>query len=307
MSFVEKLDLSQLLSLFVAQSNEGYAIFDHTDTLIYANQIYADIVMGTTDKAIIGKAYSDLTVSAFKEKRGIKLNTKDINRWLEDSKSGRWKEHYRSIELELFNERWTLLSEQIIGGQFLFIHATDITHKKKLEDELVVAKKNLTEQAYKDDLTGISNRRDFVEKANIEISKVLRYKKTLILFMMDIDYFKEINDKYGHLTGDKIISSIAKLVKLHLRNYDIFARVGGDEFSLIFSDSNIDATILAVSRIKDIIKDTIFKFNKKSISCTVSFGGCAIKPHDNLETFIDRADENLYKAKRSGRNRIVFR
>lgn len=307
MSLQEKLDLAQLLSLFVAQSNEGYAIFDQSDSIIYANQLYADIVMGTKPKNITGKTFATAITEAYQDKRGIRIKINKLDSWLKKSNQSRWQELYRSTEVELFNGRWALISEQIIGGKFLFVHATDITYKKALEKELLVAKNKLTTQAYKDDLTGISNRRDFVEKANSEISKALRHKKTLILFMMDIDYFKQINDQNGHVAGDKIVRSIAQLVKLQLREYDIFARIGGDEFALLFSDANVESTILVVSRIKEIIKNTDFEFNQKPVNCTVSFGGCVIKLHDNLETFMERADENLYKAKRSGRNKVIFR
>lgn len=157
----------------------------------------------------------------------------------------------------------------------------------------------------KDVLTGILNRRAFMRVIVKEIKRAKRYKLPLSLAILDIDNFKLINDTYGHEAGDEVLRKICRVVEKNTREHDIFARFGGEEFVLLFPHTNPDEAYLASERLR--LKIDKLKFKRISHCVTVSFGITTLKEEDNLKTFIKRADEALYEAKQSGKNRSVIK
>ncbi|WP_444996482.1 diguanylate cyclase [Aliikangiella sp. IMCC44359] len=299
-------DIPQLLSIFVAQSNDGYAIFDENDVLIYCNQNYAEMLFSTSPQKVINKTFSECVTMTFHRNRGIRIETDDISDWIQTAQTKRRKENFRSFEIDLLDGRWLLVTEQLIGGKFLYLHFTEITKTKKLEQELRLTKDKLFEKAYHDELTGIPNRHSFIERTSKEINKAQRNKQSLFFFLFDVDHFKKINDKYGHLAGDSVLQSMCNLVLYQLRDYDFVARIGGEEFAIVFTDGEQKNILTTVERIRILIEEASFQFKENSIHCTVSFGGTKIRPQDKLESLISRADKNLYQAKKNGRNSTVF-
>jgi diguanylate cyclase (GGDEF)-like protein len=168
----------------------------------------------------------------------------------------------------------------------------DITERKQMERKL----KQLAEI---DSLTGIYNRRIFFNFLKGELNRSLRYDRKLSLIMFDIDFFKEINDTYGHDIGDDVLRKIVKTVKKHIRKTDILARYGGEEFMIISPETNVrDAKLLAEK-----IRSAIEKIKFSNFKVTISLGASASKKKDNVSSFIKRADKALYRAKENGRNR----
>ena len=279
---------------------------DASDTMIYVNQYYAETLLSTSPNSLMGKTFNEIVREAFRESRGLNIETDDIELWIKTANSKRWQQRFRSFEVDLLDGRWFLITEQVIGGQFLFIHTTEITHTKTLEKELLSTQSKLMEQAYIDELTNIPNRRAFVERTTKEINRAHRNKSCICLFLFDVDYFKKINDVYGHLAGDQVLKSLCDRVQSEVRDYDIFARIGGEEFAMVFTDGEEKNNLEAVERIRTLINATKFQFDNTSIGCSVSFGGVTLKPDEKLESLVSRADKNLYQAKRDGRNRTIF-
>ncbi|MCW8880167.1 MAG: diguanylate cyclase [Kangiellaceae bacterium] len=300
------LEIDKLLALFVAQSNDGYAIFDLDDRLMYANPSYTRPTLGVSPEQVIGKTFDECIKEAFQSRRGIKIETADIEQWLAMARQKRWQQQFRSFEVDLLNGKWLLITEQIIGDKFLFLHSTDISRTKYLEKELREAQSKLYQQAYFDELTQISNRRAFVQRAAQEVEKASRNANELTLFLFDIDHFKKINDSHGHPVGDKVLKQMCQVVNSQLRSYDIFARIGGEEFALIFTDTSQLTCCSIVERIRLSIQCHSFKLDNLSLSCTVSFGGATLNASEKFESLMSRADKNLYQAKRAGRNQSVL-
>lgn len=173
---------------------------------------------------------------------------------------------------------------------------TDISKIKKTEKELI--KLGIT-----DELSGLYNRRFIIDRGN----KAL-YENVfpISLVMLDIDHFKSINDTYGHAQGDLVLAGLAELFRKLTRNTDYIGRYGGDEFLIIFSNTNIKAAQMVLSRIADKFKDIIIDKTEAPISFSV--GLVEIQAEDvkdnNVSAFINKADVLLYKAKSEGRNRI---
>lgn len=160
----------------------------------------------------------------------------------------------------------------------------------------------LESMAHTDSLTGISNRRHFFDIAPTYIERALRLKAEAYILIFDVDHFKNINDKYGHMAGDETLKRITEKVKSMLRCYDLFARYGGEEFIILVTDANCEAVRSLAERIRMEISETPVVCAGGCISVTVSFG---VAPANDLSKAIELADQMLYKAKKGGRNKVV--
>jgi diguanylate cyclase (GGDEF)-like protein len=162
------------------------------------------------------------------------------------------------------------------------------------------------EMAISDPLTRTHNRRGFSEIATREIEIANRFNHRLALLFLDIDYFKEVNDTHGHAVGDQILSELADRCRNAMRNVDIISRHGGEEFLVLLLESNLNAGLRIAKRIQSVIKEYPIQTDVGPISITVSIGVAEFNEQVNgLDTLIYNADMALYKAKSSGRNRVI--
>jgi diguanylate cyclase (GGDEF)-like protein len=170
----------------------------------------------------------------------------------------------------------------------------EIQQRQKAEEELV-------ELANIDALTSIANRRKFDEVLQYEMGRDKRYHNKLSLIFCDLDHFKHVNDTHGHKIGDEILKEFTQLISANIRNTDIFARWGGEEFVLLLPDTNIETATLTAEKLLIEIERHAFPY----IGCmTASFGVTELVEDDTETSFIKRADDALYMAKDRGRNRI---
>ncbi len=173
----------------------------------------------------------------------------------------------------------------------------------QIEDE----KTRLEKLAITDYLTGIYNIRYFYHRIIEEFSRSERYALPISCLMLDIDFFKKINDSYGHKTGDAVLKEFSLLLKHHTRKSDVLARYGGEEFIVMLPQTSLDGAMAEAERMRNAIKNHKFKSLKNQIGITVSIGisvfpNARIKTHDEL---ISAADDALYEAKKSGRDRVI--
>lgn len=158
-----------------------------------------------------------------------------------------------------------------------------------------------------DNLTNIYNRRYFFDMSENLISIAKREQKKVSLIMLDIDYFKKINDTYGHQIGDFILIQLVKEIKSALRESDIFARIGGEEFTILLSDTSLEGASIIAEKIRLIIEEKTFEYNNTSINITISIGISELnKENISIADLYKESDKKLYEAKRSGRNRVVL-
>ena len=166
---------------------------------------------------------------------------------------------------------------------------------------------DLEKQAYTDYLTGLNNRRSFIEQTQMELLRKERYGREFSLIMFDIDYFKHINDKYGHNTGDLVLKEIANVCHIILREVDIVGRMGGEEFAILLPETNI----LEAQKIADRLRVAITQAKvltslNEEVRFAASFGVTITNTEDiNINELLNQADMALYQAKNSGRNRVV--
>ena len=163
-----------------------------------------------------------------------------------------------------------------------------------------------------DALTGFYNRRQLENRIKQEVASAKRQHTPLCGIMTDIDYFKKVNDNYGHAVGDLVLKEVAKTIRSQLREYDIAGRYGGEEFSIILPFTNIKEANMAAERLRNAVEKRIIDISKvnpdagtKKISVTMSLGIYEIKETDSDDDLLKKADKALYVAKNSGRNKVV--
>ncbi|MDF1878263.1 diguanylate cyclase [Sulfurimonas sp. SAG-AH-194-C20] len=156
-----------------------------------------------------------------------------------------------------------------------------------------------------DPLTGAYNRYGAEDKFYQLTSRVKAYSEPFSLIMLDIDYFKKVNDTYGHDVGDDVLIEISKLTQNSIRDNDSFIRFGGEEFFIFIAAANLEVAIYIAEKLQKLIKST--PFTNKELAITASFGVTEYVPNEEMSTLIKRVDILLYKAKESGRDKVIAR
>jgi diguanylate cyclase (GGDEF)-like protein/PAS domain S-box-containing protein len=194
--------------------------------------------------------------------------------------------------------------ESLVGFMF------DISERKKTEQQLISLQKELETLSFQDSLTSVANRRMFDSIIEIEWANARRNNQPLSLILLDIDYFKQYNDQYGHVQGDACLKEVAKVLsQVATRPRDFLARFGGEEFVLILPETEEASAKTVAERCRHLILKAQIPHAKSLVSesLTLSMGVATIIPthHDEPVSFIDLADRRLYQAKLKGRNCLV--
>ncbi|MDN3638835.1 diguanylate cyclase [Simiduia curdlanivorans] len=177
---------------------------------------------------------------------------------------------------------------------------------KQSQDELAAANQTLATIASTDSLTECFNRRHFFELCNVEFSKAKRHLRPLSVIMLDADKFKAINDNYGHAMGDEALKVIAEVCKACIRESDILARLGGEEFAICCPESTCDGATRIAERIRLAVEKRTISLNGKSTQFTLSLGVTEFTGAETqFDQLVNRADRLLYQAKEQGRNCVI--
>ncbi len=155
-----------------------------------------------------------------------------------------------------------------------------------------------------DGLTGVHNKRYLLEFLDREMARSQRHHRPLSLAMLDLDYFKKINDVHGHLAGDTTLKRIARLIEGRVRQDELLARYGGEEFAVVLPETDLSGAITFGETVRRQIEEFSFNFDEQEIKVTVSIGIATLGLNDDATALIARADSRLYQAKRGGRNRV---
>ncbi len=182
----------------------------------------------------------------------------------------------------------------------------NVTEKGRLKREIRTAQRKISEMATLDELTGLYNRRFFMEALERERARSERHKKPLSLCIMDLDFFKGVNDKLGHGAGDQVLADMGRVIRKWSRQTDIPCRYGGEEFAVILPETDLEGARIACERLRKMVENRRIQWRTGPIRITISMGVTQKKTgvKDTLRKLIDRADEALYRAKKEGRNRV---
>jgi two-component system, cell cycle response regulator len=179
---------------------------------------------------------------------------------------------------------------------------------KMLQDELRDANKRLEALADTDGLTSLFNRRYFDAVLQRELQRTARYKTPLGVVLLDLDNFKTVNDGFGHVTGDEVLRNVARIVAASVRVTDSAARYGGEEFGIVFTQTAAQGVAEVTERLRVRVAEYIHVHENGTLQCTASFGIslCDGRETPNATVMVQRADRALYRAKHTGRNRVVL-
>ena len=294
----------KLENLVNNQNKLLYAVLNNVDAYIYmkdeqrhfhyVNNKTAEL-FGKPSKDIIGQLDSDVIGEEMadhfwqSDKLVFETNQKQTIHEIGQDANGNSR-HYLSTKMPY---QLNKSSQAMIG------FSTDIT-------ELYELKEQFRKQANTDELTGLYNRRYFFEHAVRELSRAKRHKLNLAVISIDVDHFKEINDKYGHPIGDKVLIELGNNILPSLRKEDILARIGGEEFSIILPNTSLEQAKVVAQRICH--ADNDYLVNEPNVEKTkiqVSVGLVSMTETDiDFDALFIRADKALYKAKNSGRNQV---
>jgi diguanylate cyclase len=181
----------------------------------------------------------------------------------------------------------------------LFITVQDVTDIATYQNKLI-------EMSTRDGLTKAFNRRHFSTVLDQEVDRHKRYNRPMSVIMMDLDFFKKINDTYGHLTGDFVLQEFARVIQSSIRRADIFARYGGEEFCLILPETGLNAALVLALHAHERIEQHAFVFGGQELHVTFSAGIAEMSAATpDAQTLLKKVDEALYEAKSTGRNKIV--
>lgn len=183
---------------------------------------------------------------------------------------------------------------EVIGRLLLF---RDITERMRLEGEL-------RRIATTDELTGLLNRREFLEQATREFNRSLRYGNAISLLLVDIDHFKTINDRYGHAAGDEALRRLARAGEGCIRSTDIFGRLGGDEFAVLLLETDAANAVELAERLRTTLDAVGVDTDRGHTAFTVSIGVASRTDDRSIDELMSRADRSLYRAKNAGRDRV---
>ena len=174
----------------------------------------------------------------------------------------------------------------------------DIARRKALEMEL-------TRLATTDPLTGVANRRRFIEELEMELARIRRFGRPAALLMVDIDHFKSVNDTHGHAVGDAVLQHLAELSRHRLRAIDLFGRLGGEEFGILLPGTDAAGAWKCAESLRRHVAETPLQSSRGAIPFTVSIGLTVFESGDDApDGILARADAALYRAKLGGRNRV---
>jgi len=184
---------------------------------------------------------------------------------------------------------------QYLGRVWFF---RDITVQKNHELALIQLSRH-------DPLTGAANRRYFFERAEQEFLRARRYQHPLSVALLDIDHFKQVNDEHGHAAGDEVLRHLSHHSRELLRDADLFARIGGEEFSILMPSTNVHGARRLMDRLRQVIADKVVELGGRRLQVHFSAGVTQLRGDDqSIEDCLRRADEAMYRAKQAGRNRV---
>lgn len=293
---------SERLAALQSVSSVLVALYDEADRLQYANAAFRGaFALDETETPI----WSELMRRNTAAGKGTIIRASDFETWLVSAQSRRGKLPFRAFETDLVDGRWLWMTETVDEHGWMLCIASDITHIRANERELRQDRDFAVRVSQTDELTNVSNRRFMM--AALEALVVRDPKPHLTggcVCIIDLDFFKRINDQHGHPAGDAVLIDFARRVQPLIRRRDSFGRIGGEEFMLILPDTTLSQAQMVIERILHAVRHARPLETDPAFSYTCSAGLVELCRGETAREVACRADVALYDAKQSGRDRL---
>jgi diguanylate cyclase (GGDEF)-like protein/PAS domain S-box-containing protein len=285
-------DLLEFNKTIIKTSPIGIAVYTHDGQCVTVNDVFSRI--DSIDKQQLVsqtmESLRTLATSGLLDQAGQTLETGLTTRHEGCFQTGAGRQKWIDYQVVRFSRNKI---------KHLLLLLSDITDRKHMEEELRTL-------AFTDSLTGVNNRRRLLELANGELARVQRNGRPFSFLILDIDYFKDVNDTFGHDQGDRVLKGLAAVCLRELRSTDIFGRLGGEEFGAVLIESPPDEALAVAERLRTSVAAASIDGNEQPITITISVGLAFRRGNDDkFHNIMQRADKALYAAKNQGRNRVV--
>lgn len=299
------LELNDRLAALAGHTQALIAVYDPVGRVAYANASFREAFFLEPDESPL---WIDLMRRNHRAGRGPRVSHPDFELWLSSCLSRRGTKPSVVMEADLMDGRWLSITESTMADGWMLFVGCDVTHQRQESRELRQQRDIAWKYAFTDDLTGISNRRHILDVLSALLARPVAKNQPIgCVGLLDIDAFKQINDRFGHSAGDRVLVEIARRVPTVLRTCDAFGRLGGEEFMLILPHITLTQGKLMMARVLDTFRHNSLLASHPAHLVTCSVGLTEIDPDDRLEDLYSRADQALYEAKHAGRDRTVCR
>ncbi|WP_180897530.1 GGDEF domain-containing protein [Martelella soudanensis] len=290
---------------FVETAGVLFAVFDENDVLVYANRLYREaFFLGEQEYPYWG----DIMRRNFEARRGTVISEPDFELWLQGTLSRRGKVPFRAFETDVHDGSWLWMTEAVDEDGWMVCIASDITQLLVKDRSLRQERDIALRRSLTDDLTGIANRRFVMERLSDMIARhgAGANAKPGCFAILDLDNFKQVNDRFGHFAGDRLLVDFARQISSLVRRTDCFGRLGGEEFGLVLPATTGAEAIAIIDRMLAQISALRPFPDHPEFSCSCSAGVAPVIPGEAQSELYARADIALYRAKREGKNRVCF-
>lgn len=294
--------LLDMLLTCLAGSQLAVALYDPEDRLQFANPAFRNAYEVAPDAY---PTWEEMIRNCFSMKKGALIDTDDIDAWIANASTRRRHSKDRAFEIDLVDGRWLRVTESLSPDGWLLLIASDITRLKINEHRLEQDRDSAMHAARTDPLTGGYNRRFIFSRLGELLAHAQTTHEPLSVAVIDLDHFKQINDTFGHLAGDRLLQHFVAEVQRNLRHSDLLGRIGGEEFLLLFPDTQLAAAVQMIERLRGALSKTAALSEWPEVRCTFSGGVTDINSSDTVSSVFQRADQAVYSAKQSGRNQHV--
>ncbi|WP_018181223.1 sensor domain-containing diguanylate cyclase [Kaistia granuli] len=294
-------DVGERIGKLYEASDVLVAVYDGFDRIRYANRAFRNAYFVAADE---DPTWAEIMRRNHAFGRGTVLRVDDLEAWLISTQSRRGKTGFRAFETDLCDGRWLWMTETVQADGWMLCIASDISHIRADERAIRQDRDVAIKASYTDDLTGVSNRRFLTARIEQILADHRAGGAPGCLVVIDLDHFKLVNDRFGHQTGDLVLRDFANQIQSLLRRSDSFGRMGGEEFALTLPATSLEHAELILERMLSVVRASCPLAQYPEFSYTFSAGLTASRAEDTLSEFYRRADEALYQAKVSGRNRV---
>jgi diguanylate cyclase (GGDEF)-like protein len=291
------------LARLYAQSPLHLVLYDPKDMVRYANPAHCRDFAMSTDARM---SWSDMMRHSYLNKVGPVIKTDDFEAWLLAAKARRGKLPYRTFEGDLCDGRWMFITETMDERGWMLSVGFDITALRANDRSLRQARDGALRAAQVDTLTGVSSRAHVLEQLDLRLNQLRSTLQPCGLVLLDLDYFKKINDTYGHPAGDEVLQRFARLVVGTLGRNDGFGRIGGEEFMLLFPMVTPPEMDAKVQGILELVRESSPLPELPRFHHTCSAGLTMLDPALSAVENMRNADRALYAAKGAGRDRLMW-
>ncbi|MBR8843584.1 MULTISPECIES: sensor domain-containing diguanylate cyclase [Pseudoalteromonas] len=297
--------LQSLLSEVLNKSDDAVAIVSNKSVLEFCNKAMAKLI-GQPSSHITGRTLSNIFDPQTDDTFDDRIDGDELTEWFLGLSNG-CELDYPEIEIDTLSGEFFRLRCFSLQNDAFVIYGDNITTTKAMHSELDHLRKELDFITKTDPLTGVASRRQLSDKIDSQIRLYERYRTPFSVILTDLDNFRAINEQFGHEAGDLVLVHVSSRLSDMLRDTDLIARLGGEEFALVLPNTGLEGAILVAERARIMIEQASFQIAVgEEVDITSSFGVAEFGAGESgVESIIRRADTMLLEAKSSGRNRVV--